>query len=135
MKAIQFYQRASDFNRTNALIDRALWRCCTALVTTSIALSASDSMESSSSSSSSNPENNELYRKYLFLIPRNLKLHPVAVRDARVAGEIYNAQADFIDLRHYPESNSQNSEISKAVTPDLGNLRGILFFYLYSLII
>ena len=133
MKAIQFYQRASDFNRTNALIDRALWRCCTALVTTSIGLSASDSMESSSSSS--NPENNELYLKYLFLIPRNLKLHPVAVRDARVAGETYNAQADFIDLRHYPESNSQNSEISKAVTPDLGNLCEILFSSLYSLII
>ena len=59
----------------------------------------------------------------------------MAVRDARVAGEIYNAQADFIDLRHYPESNSQNSETSKAVTPDLGNLCGILFSPLYSLIV
>ena len=132
MKAIQFYQRASDFDRTNALIDRALWRCCTALVTTSIALSTS---ESSTSSSSSNQEGGEQSLKYLLLIPRNLKLFPVAPRDAHVAGEINNFKTDFIDLRHYPESNYQNSEKSDAFVPDLGNVCGIFFSCLFISII
>ena len=134
MKAIQFYQRASDFDRTNALIDRALWRCCTALVTASIALSTSES-STSTSSSSSNQEGREQSFKYLFLIPRNLKLYPVAPRDARVAGEINNFEADFIDLRHYPESNYQNSEKPKAIVPDLGNVCEISFSCLFTLII
>lgn len=121
MKAMQFYQRAGDYDRTNALIDRALWRCCTALINASVALSSADSVESSSSSSLQ--KNKKQSSKYLFLIPRNLKLYPVRVRDAILLGEKSTcSHADHMDLRHYPESSHQaiGTEIETGDAIDLG---------------
>lgn len=39
VKAMRWYQLAGDLNRCNALLDRAMWHCCTATVNASKALS------------------------------------------------------------------------------------------------
>lgn len=97
MKALRFYQLAQDWDRTNALLDRALWRCITALINVSAALTAH---ESSSATPAGGSE-----ARFFFLIPRNLRVHPVYPRGAVLTGE--STLADYWDLRHYPESRSK----------------------------
>lgn len=97
MKALRFYQLAQDWDRTNALLDRTLWRCITALINVSAALT---SYESSSAGPTGDAD-----ARFLYLIPRHLRVLPVYPRGAALTGE--NAPADYWDLRHYPESQSR----------------------------
>ena len=96
VKAVRFYQLAGDVNRTAAIIDRALWRCCTALVRMSTVLTVHQSNNSYNNSSSSS------VAEFLFLIPRGLRMHPVHPSGPSVTGQ--TTLADYWDLRHYSES-------------------------------
>jgi hypothetical protein len=97
VKALRFYQLAQDWDRTNALLDRTLWRCITALINVSAALTSYES-------SSAGPTGDADYR-FFFLIPRHLRVRPVYPRGAVLTGE--STLADYWDLRHYPESRSR----------------------------
>jgi hypothetical protein len=103
IKALRFYQLAQDWHRTNALLDRALWRCITALINVSAALT---SYESSSTDPTGDADN-----RFFYLIPRHLRVLPVYPRGAVLTGE--STLADYWDLRHYPESRSRHR-----VTPE-----------------
>ena len=113
VKALQFYQRAGDSDRTYALLDRTLWRCCTALVEASQALNRHPSSGISSSSSVNSVrgvDEGRMTSRYLYLIPRNLKIHPVRPRGASVWG--VSGTSDHWDLRHYVESAERRQGIS-----------------------
>lgn len=95
VKAVRFYQLAGDVNRTAAILDRALWRCSTALVRMSTVLTVHQSNNNNNSSSSSVVD-------FLFLIPKGLRMHPVHPGGPSVTGQ--TIIADYWDLRHYSES-------------------------------
>lgn len=110
MKALRFYQLAQDWDRTNALLDRTLWRCITALINVSAALTSYET-------SSAGPTG-DANARFFFLIPRGLKVLPVYPRGAVLTGE--SVLADYWDLRHYPESRSRSR-----ATPE-GNGRSLV---------
>jgi hypothetical protein len=96
VKAVRFYQLAGDINRTAAILDRALWRCSTALVRMSTVLTVHHINNDNNNSSSSSVAD------FLFLIPRGLRMHPVHPSGPSVTGQ--TTLADYWDLRHYSES-------------------------------
>lgn len=98
MKAVRFYQLAGDVNRTAAILDRALWRCSTALVRMSNVLTHHHNAHSNMH----NDNNNNSVVDFLFLIPRGLKTLPVHPNGPAVTGE--SILADYWDMRHYTES-------------------------------
>ena len=97
VKAVRFYQLAGDNNRTAAILDRALWRCSTALVRMSNVLT-----DHHNSLSNINSSNNDSMVEFLFLIPRGLRMLPVHPNGPAVTGQ--SIEADYWDTRHYVES-------------------------------
>jgi hypothetical protein len=91
IKAMRFYQLAGDVDRSIALLDRALWRCCSAVV------NASDALRTSPSSSLEN-------EGLLYLLPKGLQMNLVKPRGPVVRGD--DSLADFWDLRYYIEAVS-----------------------------
>ena len=98
VKAVRFYQLAGDIDRTAAILDRALWRCCTALVRMSTVLT----VHYSNSNSNKNSSSSSGIVDFLFLIPKGLRMHPVHPSGPSVTGQ--TTLADYWDLRHYSES-------------------------------
>ena len=108
-KAVRFYQLAGDLDRTNALVDRTLWRCSSALVTVSQILSAHEKTIPFLSGVGAGT-------RYLPLIPRGLRMRPVYPRGPVLTGD--STLADFTDLRHYPETHSGgNQEPPSGISP------------------
>ena len=97
VKAVRFYQLAGDVNRTAAILDRALWRCSTALVRMSNVLTHHHNAHSNM-----HDDSNNSVVDFLFLIPRGLKTLPVHPNGPAVTGE--SILADYWDMRHYTES-------------------------------
>lgn len=111
VKAVRFYQLAGDVNRTAAILDRALWRCSTALVRMSDVLTHHNNAHSNVH----NGNNNNVV-DFLFLIPRGLKMLPVHPTGPAVTGE--SILADYWDMRHYTESQpavTPHADLSGAV--------------------
>ena len=97
VKAVRFYQLAGDNSRIAALLDRALWRCSTALVRMSNVLTHHHNAHSNM-----HDDSNNSVVDFLFLIPRGLKTLPVHPNGPAVTGE--SILADYWDMRHYTES-------------------------------
>ena len=97
VKAVRFYQLAGDINRTAAILDRALWRCSTALVRMSTVLTVHHSKNNYNDNSSSSG-----VVDFLYFIPRGLRMHPVHPSGPSVTGQ--TTLADYWDMRHYSES-------------------------------
>ena len=128
VKALKLFQCAGDYDRTCVLLDRAMWRCCTALVNTSYALSSNQAdlgsnsrsadlgsnsrqMDLGSSSRQVDQEDEKkMSSRLLFLIPRNLKMYPVYPRGAVVLGEETEIECGLshIDMRHYVEAGCES---------------------------
>jgi hypothetical protein len=96
VKAMTFFQEAGDTMRSEALLDRALWRCCTATVNLSQALTYSDARDGADASVGK--------LELLPSFPRNLRLRPMKPRGAAVRGDV--TSGNFMDLRHYEEFQS-----------------------------
>jgi hypothetical protein len=100
VKAVRFYQLAGDINRTAAILDRALWRCSTALVRMSTVLTVHNS--NSNSNNNDNSSSSSGVVDFLILIPKGLRMHPVHPSGPSVTGQ--TILADYWDLSHYSES-------------------------------
>jgi len=96
VKALRFFQLGDDLQRSNALLDRALWRLCTAVI------QASKSLEKEEQTSPMIAESATVWKNIFPSLPRGLRLLPMKPRGPSRRGD--SVVADYWDLRHYVES-------------------------------
>ena len=108
VKALRFFQLGGDLQRSNALMDRALWRLCTAVI------QASQSLEREAQTSPMVAESATVWKNIFPSLPRGLRLLPMKPRGPSRRGD--NTVADYWDLRHYVESVSAETNSPNAST-------------------
>jgi hypothetical protein len=91
VKALRFYQLAGDRQRSEAVLDRALWRLSTAVVRASQALEREPRAGESAA----------VWVGVFPLLPRGLRMHPMRPRGPCRRGDY--TTADYWDLKHYIE--------------------------------
>jgi hypothetical protein len=91
VKALRFFQLAGDQQRSEALLDRALWRLSTAVVRASQALEREPRAGESAA----------VWAGVFPLLPRGLQMHPMRPRGPCRRGDY--TTADYWDLNHYIE--------------------------------
>ena len=96
VKALRFFQLGDDLQRSHALLDRALWRLCTAVI------QASQSLEKETQTSPMVAESATVWKNIFPSLPRGLRLLPMKPRGPSRRGD--SVVADYSDLRHYVES-------------------------------
>jgi hypothetical protein len=103
VKALKFFQLAGDVDRSRAILDRALWRCCEAVIVASQALAAAATAVNRDDNTGSTAATLSNIDSVLPLLPRGLTLHAYTPRAPYMRGR--TPFSAFQDLNHYPEAD------------------------------